>query len=91
MCPHPAEIDSVAWTDVYAALRHPVANASDVRQVASLHASEGCPHSGRCPGVETVEPTTEWTAASVVYVFSDLDHVDMVTITLPLCKVSSRQ
>jgi len=35
------------------------------------------------PGVETVEPTTERAALAVVYVFSDLEHVDMVTFSLP--------
>jgi len=35
------------------------------------------------PGVETVEPTTERAAPAVVYEFSDLKHVDMVTLTLP--------
>ena len=44
---------------------------------------KGCPDLARCPGVETVEPSTEWTAASVVYVFSDLDHIDMVIPPLP--------
>ena len=35
------------------------------------------------PRVETVEPTTEWTAPPAVYVFSELDHVAVVTLMLP--------
>ena len=89
LSPSLSEINSVAWTDVYAAFQHTAANTSDVGQVASLNAGKVRPHSGRCPGVETVEPTTEWTAPSAVYVLSELDHVDMVTLLLPLCKISS--
>ena len=41
----------------------PLNAADDLEQVARLHAGKGSPHSGRCFGVETVEPTTEWTAS----------------------------
>ena len=51
--------------------------ASDVGQISRLHLGEGCSHPGRCARVETVETTTERTAASVVDVFSDLDRASM--------------
>ena len=78
-----AEIDPVAWADIYAALQNASPYASHVGQVSSLHAGKGGSHLGRCPGIETVEPSTEWTAAPVVYVFSDLNHAVMVTPELP--------
>ena len=36
-----AEVDSVAWTDVYAALQHPAANASDVGEVENRPLMDG--------------------------------------------------
>ena len=77
------KIDSVAWADVYAALQHAAPNTSYVGQVSTLHPGESRPDPGRCRSIETVEPATEGTAASDVDVFSDLDHVDMVTLALP--------
>ena len=81
-----AEIDSVAWTDVHAALQHSAPNAFDVGQVSSLHPGEGRPDPGRCIGVEIVKSTTERTAATVVDILSDLDYTAMVTRTLPYFK-----
>ena len=77
------EVDPVARADIYTALQNPSAYASHVGQVSSLHAGERGSHPGRCPGIEIVEPSTEWTAAPVVYVFSELDHALMVTSGLP--------
>jgi hypothetical protein len=71
-----AKVNPVAWAEINADFKDPVANALHIREVSQAKPIECGGHSPRRLGVEPVKPLPEEVSSVTAEIFPDVDHLD---------------